>query len=352
MSPRTSSFLHVVSLSCAAIIFVCLLYSRLTWVFSHNLPISTDGFYYLLEIREYMSVGEGYFSESSVFFWSLGFLASLFQLSPERVFQFLVVFSVLVFPATVLLIARTRKQLLIGFLVGSLYFVSDVVFFRHYAFPRQALSLSFVMSAILVFEHIFQQSPTFGRKLLAWSFLILGACLHLSGAVAAWLWMIFAGERLRLTRDTRIFVAIVGCVGGLIFLINTDKNIFAQESAELSKGLYGLCKRMECSSFEWLETLLYLCFPLFFTLYGAIRGLISNPYTSAIVGIFLFQLPIWTTVGDMAYRLNIVSVWFVILLLLLSVKIKRSFANFPISDSVVWRHSFRKTNISVCFSVN
>ena len=114
---------------------------RFTWISDLPHPNATDAYFYLKEFQTWMRDGTGYYEQRSVFFFVTSAAGRLMGLTEEQLYFFVGVFGLVLLSAGLGLFAAGRRTNWLVPIAMMLPWVSDLVFFRHFAFLRQSFSV-------------------------------------------------------------------------------------------------------------------------------------------------------------------------------------------------------------------
>lgn len=306
---RVASFvvlLQWVYTSGVLLLALMMVMNRLWWIARQSYPIATDSFFYLEEFRAFQAGAPGYYTSFSPFFLAWGLLGRVGSLPPELLYDVIIVASLLLLSYALAKGAIDRGWAFQeATLLGSVPWASDLLFYRHYAFPQQAFAIALVLCAVL---------PQHGNKRRMALLAGCGAISHLSAAA-------IVGVQVTLIRGTFQKILLTGLVGVVgAYFLSTERLIFDFTlSNGMAPSLVQACTFAQCSTREWFEV---VWFGLLLGL-AAVHGFRSTGVWLLVVGILL--LPIWSHEGHMLYRLGMTALW-VILALCVQARLARSVA--------------------------
>jgi hypothetical protein len=304
---------------------------RILWIFSFKYPISTDGFYYLIEFRSYLDSGTGYFTKASIFFLTFTNLFRVVIKSPEYMFQCTLVLILLLYIISFFVVAR--RSLIAGSSASLFFISSDLIFYRIYAFPVQYFStvLLFLGIGIILYPRNVYHLK---MRYLGFFIFFLGMFSHTLIFFLCCLLIVplFFFSRRVITKKagdnffngtiTAFIFALLFCLCFALFKLkrNTDHvfnfNLRTFNIHEL--GFFKTCSYMQCSHFEYFEMYTYIVISLLLTALGMYihykKKLThknsdiqeQHAYISTVIAltlvVILFNIPIWDTKGHVLYR--------------------------------------------------
>lgn len=291
--PVTASLQHVYT---AGVLLQALLLmiSRIQWIAAQSYPIATDSFFYLEEFRAYQTGSLGYYTSYSPFFLVWGLAGRALSIAPEVLYGIIIVFSLFLLSYALFRGAIDHGwRLEEAVLLGTVPWGSDLIFYRHYAFPQQAFAVALALCAFLP-----RHRSSVRMALLAAG----GAVSHLSAAVIVGLQVVLVRWRFQKV----VLLGLIVAAGA--YLLSTERLIFDFSfSTGIAPSLVQACTFAQCSPREWYEA---VCFGLL--LAGvAIFGFRSDASRWLLLaGILL--LPIWSHEGHMLYRLGVTVLWIIL----------------------------------------
>jgi hypothetical protein len=206
------------------------------------------------------------------------------------------------------LLRQARQSWLAPGLVFTLW-ASDLIFFRQYAFLKQAFGLSLVYCAVLLFEvGRTTKKPTQFYLLGTLSFLF-ASLSHVFAAIFSAILVFSYGWR-----KSRLFasaLAVLVAVPAILYLKANPKPIFTSTIDPYTPTWVAACRFTHCSSFEWAEFSLFFIFSILvlaLSLKDLKRQLICLTCSSLCL---LCYTPIWTDVGHMSFRLALSTLWII-----------------------------------------
>ena len=316
--------------------------SRLEWILGIEHIPSTDGYYYLKEIENYARDGHGYYTAFSPYLWLLGTVSRIFGLSAIATFHLAIAASLGLL--SIAFVHRGLSYALPCLLIGL--WSSDILFYRHYGFPKQATSIGFFACACRLWVTLpaAGERRIVGRSIYLGSLactLALAACTHIFGAVSV------AGLGVvQVTLTTRhieksqwsslkffgpivLTALLLGAIG--VYLQYNPKELFLW-SENLTCGWLAACQVIVCSNLEHLE---FVSFAIIgaacaMTALHALRRSRNPDHRTWEIILYLgaavlaMQSPIWEIDGHMTVRLAFSSVWFLYLMAGLLLQVKES----------------------------
>lgn len=287
------------SLQCVYTVAVCLLalliiIIRVQWITDQAYPIATDSFFYLEEFRAYLAGRLGYYTSYSPFFLLWGVIGRILFLAPETLYGILIIVSLLLLSYALVKGAFDRGwRFEEALLLGTVPWVSDLIFYRHYAFPQQAFAIALVLCAFLP-----RHRSRFRMALLAGG----GAVSHLSAAVI----VAIQGAFVRWRFQKILLLGIIVAAG--VYLLSTERLIFDFSfSTGISPSLVQACTFAHCSSREWHEV---VWFGFLLAVVVALGFRSDGGRWLLVAGILL--LPVWSHEGHMLYRLGMTALWIIL----------------------------------------
>lgn len=304
---------------CSFFLFSGLVAERLLWFASLEQAGATDSYYYLQDFKHFLSTGRGYYSAYSPFLLLSGSLGSLLSLNEVQILFAVATTSLLLLSVALCLPALFRKEAYLLPALASLPWLSDIVFFRAYAFARQSLSLSVLLFTLSLFFSTFRPASKAPPQKIAIFCLILGllaASLHVLGAALFAFALVFLPTLKHRTRGALLFALLLGV---LLYAGENSKSLFAFEGFSLFRFFDGACLDFHCSAFELAEFRLMSFCLLLLLLLGLRLTKVKQPFfyyclTTALV----LNLPIWHQSSGLSQRLSLVSFSFLLCCLSLS----------------------------------
>lgn len=292
------------------IALIQMIHMRVTWIFGLERPTATDSYYYLQDFSHLLDHGRGYYSAYSTFLLFAGLLSKLFSLNEILLLNVISLLNVSLLSLSLALLITRRTLIWLLPAVITLPWMSDLVFFRAYAFPRMFLSLGLLF---VIFSLLIRVSTLEAEKISAGRFtlplflgIMFGASIHALGTLIAAIWILFVYcDRIKIALITSVAAALPV----LFYAHITRKCLFAFPLLEFSSLLRGPCGKMICSPFEQKEysMLLLGCCGIAFYLWWfhpKSRALYVFPLT-----VLIFSLPIWDRNSGLALRLYLTSAW-------------------------------------------
>ena len=290
------------------------------WLSQHYYPISTDGFYYLVQFRSIAETGTPFYTRHQNFnfipptanpvLWLGALLVKSGFWSPESAFTTLVGFSVLLSTSALLLISSHRRYGWLAPLIAAAFVCSDIAFYRLYAFLKQGISLGWFLLALALFARsspdIEDQPPW--QRIAPYLACGLSAVTHtIGGALSLGLLLVFCG------------VPPIALYGGLIL---GGFAVFSTLAPDLRDVLFSvpdlwtkaftpsvltMCEFAKCSAFEWAE--LAIIFAAVVALWLCRSFGHSRVGYFVLFGILFANVPIWGTESHLNLRLGITALW-------------------------------------------
>ncbi len=307
---------------CCWLIFLVMLAIRLSWLSKQTYPISTDGFYYLLQFRSIAEFGSleitgnnffsNFFSYVSPTLWFGGLITKTGLFTPEQTFHLIVGLLLIICAYSLLSLTHSTKSLWFAPLFTSSFVASDLIFYRLYAFPRQGTAMSFfLLSLAWLLANRGNNIQSLVAKFKVILALTLTALSHITGAI-----IVISFFTLTLSRVSRL-IAVTGIIGiiFILILLPASEPLFLSsifhipDMLGLKPTLIKMCYFANCSQFEWFELLSVLVVTILFS----IRSITSAvPLLSAIlIFIIICNLPIWNDDSHLSFRLAVCSLWII-----------------------------------------
>lgn len=266
---------------------------RHSFIFSHHYPISTDGFYYLIEYRSWIEQQASFYDRFSPGTILVGLTGALLNLTPEVLYNGALLATLWGTSLCLYLLASSQSTLFASLLFAA-FWGSDLLFYRHYAFLNQALSVTLALGAVLADERLKGASRYSGVSLLS----LVSALIHPFGGALCSVLVTRHIISNKLIAPLLIVVLVVALFG----MQQVERDIFQPPSLEVS--WLQACTFANCSPQEYGEftvvTLLIL-----FLLFRAPRSR-STPFALLFL---LLQSPIWSHEEQVAQRLAFGSAW-------------------------------------------
>ncbi len=328
---------------------------RIDWLLSKEYPNSTDGFYYLQEFKYRLLTGSGYYVKSSVFFTIWTYIGSLFNLNELQIHNLIFISSLILFSAAILIHVSQFNQIKRFYFwpaiaIIYLYFSSDLLFYRHYAFLKQGFAVSLFFFGLVIFAR-----ENFTSRFLSYAGLalvFLASMMHIfaAGLASIYLLIIFSKQL-----KNRKFVILVLCCSFLYLLYNLyfhPKFLFSLNPISES-GWWETCKILRCSEYETSEFYNYSVFLILAIVSAAFYPQIRNSRITlaSLFVILLLNAPIWSYQGDMMIRLSVSSVWLFYILICDLAKTRISIIQFlvifcVISSFLCYKNTVKKPYLS------
>ncbi len=292
------------------LLFTVVVCDRLLWFATLEQPGSTDSYYYLQDFKHFLLHAKGYYSTTSPFLLvsgTLGYLLSLNEL--QLLFGVAIVSLGLLSLALCIPALRKGDSYLLPAL-ASLPWVSDIVFYRAYAFARQSLALSLLVFALSLYytrtnsrQTLIPSRADFVSILLG----LLAASMHaLAAAMLAFSLLFLPMLKLR----QRGFALLAAAVALSAYAHQTQKRLFTFQGLSPRRFFDGACVDFHCSSFELAEYRVLTVGLIFLVLLAWFLRTPKHPfwYFSLITAV-LFNLPIWHESSGLSWRLSLASAW-------------------------------------------
>jgi len=275
------------------IMAIFLMAIRIRWISAQPYPIATDSFFYLEEFRAYKSGMLGYYTTYSPFFMAWGIMGRIIPVTPQTLYGLIVLTSLVLLSYALIRGAVDRGwSLQEAVLLGTIPWASDLIFFRHYAFPQQAFGVALVLFAFL---------PRHKNRIKVLFLAVCGALSHLSSAM-----IVALQASLVVWRFQKIMIIIMAVVvTGYLFW--TERLIFDFTLASgLAPSLVQACTFANCSDREWHEV-------IWFGVLLVSAGVFGFRFNGIwLLSALVLLLPIWNSEGHMLYRLGITSLWIIL----------------------------------------
>jgi len=286
---------------------------RISWISQLAHPNSTDAYFYLKEFQTWMRDGAGYYESYSTFFTVTSLAGRLFGLSEERLFFSVAVCGLIFLSAGLGLLAAGRKTAWLVPIAVILPWLSDLIFFRHFAFVRQSFSVGLAVlgAALLLRRELFFRRTA--ALVAGWSLLTLACLMHSFTAAAsitllAGVCLFHALLDIRYKMFALAAIAAAAVVAGIFLTHGTHREIFSDQIA-LGGGVSRICGVMACSTYELAELYFWFGAATFAALWAAIKGRKDVFLISAAFLYATLNLPIWHWESGLGFRLAIASVW-------------------------------------------
>jgi hypothetical protein len=237
------------------------------------------------------------------FFTVWGMVGRFFSLPPHELYNLIVICSLTVLGIALYKSARDRGwESWQSVLVGAVPWFSDLLFYRHYAFPQQALALSLVLWFILKGQ---------SRSKVDFGLGVIGAVSHLSAAVLFITYMLLLPVRYQKVGW------FIGFLSGISYFLYTSRLIINQsgsyEITMLAPALWQACIFADCSRQEWFEVVFFIfLFLIMAILMVRLKFQVKLELKVLLVLTFLCLLPIWSRAGHMLYRLGLTANWLIV----------------------------------------
>ena len=301
-------------------LFLCLLLAaiyyvqlRLGWIFTATFPQTTDGFFYLQEIKHRIHTGQGFYVGFSPFFKLIEMFSVISRVTSELViFNFVVISSLLFFSLSLILCVKDKSKywLLPGLFL--LPWVSDVIFFRHYAFVKQAFSISIFLFGYALYLNLSASKFKSLLSPIALLCMAIGIVSHLF-TTAVFIALLF--HSFIFNKHSRSLGLIISFAGAsALFLISfyREKSILKLWPIEYDLSWLIFCRQNGCYQFDFAEYIIYMI--VFFCLAACYiwKGKFANPIFVFLVGYLLLLIPIWDVESEFVYRAAFSSIWLLI----------------------------------------
>ena len=288
---------------------------RLTWIFEFQYPPTTDGFFYLQEIKYRLQNNSGYYVSFSPFFSLISIFANLLNIKDEIfIYRTLVILSLLSFSISGAIFVGSKKNIWLLLAVFQIAWISDVLFFRHYAFVKQSASISFFLLGCSIYLNIAREKSSAKNILCLISCILIfvGVVTHLfTAAIFAGLLLFnfFAKSNLK-----KLNFALGTGIAVAVYWIGTlkEKKLFEFFPHKLELSWQTFCGNLLCYEFDYFEYYLYT--GIFIYLIGSYiyRKNKDSVRLFFILGYLLLVLPIWNLESQFVYRAAFSSVWLIL----------------------------------------
>ncbi len=294
--------------------FVSLLALRIEKLISQPYPNTTDGYYYLHELRSYLATGRGYYTDHSPFFLLSTSMGRLFGIGDEQTLLDATAFTSLTILGLALALPLARRRL--WWLLPAMFLLpwgSDVLYFRNYSFPRQALALALVMLGLSLSLPSQRKASRSLSSIVGATFLLVGAAMH---SLAALVGIALVLSELRIRASSRLLIGLVAAGALLWYATAQEKELLGGMPPGIHFGWQAACIYLRCTSSERVEFFLQALSFLLFVIYLAHKPSEERtPAPPAIFGIVLlyvlFNCAVWDFRGGMAFRLATSSTWII-----------------------------------------
>lgn len=282
------------------IIVAVKVWERLRWIFTLTIAPSTDAYFYLQEIKFRAETASGYYVHWSPFFWAAGQLRSLLALSDLMTFHLLVVVSLALMSLAVAFRASGYLRPTLVLAVWS----SELIFYRHYAFLQQAMSMAFWGLACVLFSSRIRVALKNAAILTC---LAISTCTHIFGAILTVLLLPVIISVAPARRHLLWGGVFILGLGALWYLWNSPRILF-DAGQSLYPGWVQTCNQIACSMSEWLEfSILTVVWILLLAYVLTQQG--KRLPALLLAGCFFLNLPLWSADGHMQMRLAFSSIW-------------------------------------------
>jgi hypothetical protein len=277
------------------VLFLLLSYSRLQFIFDNPTPISTDGFFYLVEFEHRITKGTGYYDKFAPLLSIIAVVGKTFSLSPEALFQLSVTSSLIILSLSLFLFLE--RQIHLSLIVP----LSEFIFFRSYAFLEQSFALAITFLGLAL---IYQRGTR--KEFFGWLLILFGALSHVSGAI-----LVFTYGAYLLIRNKNYFF------GALLPIVLIGFKVYNHETPLFSLDVLPIfissCYEHKCTPLEWGEMSITIIFALIILLKAFYERNLWH-FSVALAGaVLIFNLPIWSNDGFLGDRLILLSIWFILL---------------------------------------
>lgn len=295
------------------------IYIRFNWMAGWKYPPTTDSFFYLKEFRSRLLDGAGYYVSYTPFFSLITYLAKFFAVSDEvLIYQLCVVTGLILFSSALAIAASQRGELksdkvwLIP-LVFQIPWISDLLFYRHYAFLKQALSISSLLFGLALYLNAAAENKKFSKIIYPTSlfFIAIGVITHLFSAAVFASFLLYSFLIATKKNKSSLFFGLFAALGVLLVAGLRDKELFEFSAIRLQLTWQIFCEAANCRHYDLFEFILggalFLCLLAFFFLNGW-----KDRTLLFFLGLFLaLSLPIWDISSQLAFRAAFSSAWMV-----------------------------------------
>jgi len=224
-----SDFARMVFACVFTILLVKASLMRLAWIGSSSYPLSSDAFFYLQEFSHRLSTGEGYYTAASPFFSFFTLVAGVLGTGELGAFYVVLYTGFLLFSFALVGFSATKGDW--WFLPGLLYAFlnSDILFYRHYAFLKQGVSIGFFAYGLMLLSSDVTQVEEGMRRVIKFMgllLLLLSALLHPFTAVLSSLILIAGGKELGVGKLVRWVGAAIAGAASVYLLIQHPRLLF------------------------------------------------------------------------------------------------------------------------------
>lgn len=305
--------------ACSLLTLLAIVYQRILWIITLDYPRSTGSYFYLNEIRAYLETGKGYYRSYSSFFWLVSLPGRIFGVDELTIYYAAICCSLLFFGAAAAVLAYSRRTRVVLPFLLALPWLSDVIFFRHFAFLEQAFSVSLLFLSFALVYRLRGEDTRFVRIVRGLAVVVSLFCMSMHMFTAALGALMFAAVAPFdfMKDDVRYWSLVFALFFIPLAAILGDKVVLQLIPAEFAPTWASNCDSQNCSAFEIYEfrlfALIYLVI-LIITLQQKVR---SALLTFLLTAWLIFSIPIWNEQTDMAYRLAQATPWLVLLALAL-----------------------------------
>lgn len=286
---------------------------RLQWVLLKDYPNATDSFYYLQEFKSRIFNNESYYVSYSLFFWFWSGIGKILSLDPVQTHNAVFYSSLLTFCLAILVYLKESLSKWFPYALIAMYLMSDLLFYRQYAFLKQGFAISIFFLGAALFQTSKQKITI---RLFALGLICFAALMHIFVAAVA---MVFLALQLFTSEKYKplIGLSITGILFYFCYTLNMNPKFLFELGGFFRAGWWGTCNSISCSEFEWQEFYIYsFTFLVLLVHYLLAPKSFKNlfPYTLIIL-ILLLNLNLWAEQGDMRNRLAVASVWLMYMLI-------------------------------------
>lgn len=287
---------------------------RWAWYASLAYPNATDAGFYLHEFRSWLH-GGSYYEERSLFFFLTSLLGRALGLDEVQLYWLVGGLSLGGFSAALVTAAYRRETRWLLPTIALTPVLSDLVFFRHFAFLRQFFSLSCLLLGVAIFSRTTAVGhPARRRSLIVAATLLflLGASMHKFTAALA-VALVLGQGMTRIPRPRlRLACGIVGIIALAVATLCFG-DFFLEQRLPWRFGWTNVCRYMRCAPREQLELFSFNLLAIVATL--AVVKSLWRHRTASVLPVLLcltwlsLNLPLWKQGGALAFRLGVSSVW-------------------------------------------
>lgn len=284
------------------------LLARFHWISQIDGAHSTDGYFYLVEFRSWLTSGRSYYGTFYPFFPLVGTIGALLGFGPEGLLNGVGVVGLLFHSLALCLLVVNPRTWWLTPLIFALPWISDVVWYRHLAFTRQAFSWSMFLLMFAIWQRYRSTLTPLSLGLLgAYGALALGMhyfTLIVGSVLMAGVVAVDHPKRSHL-------ILAVGVLTAIVFAFASGKPLFQFSQPKVLLGWQYACPLEFCAPYEISEYILMTVAIVMLLLLTVLRYRKAWPLWSLVLVVAIMWAPIWETRGQMGLRLGLSAAWVV-----------------------------------------